>query len=305
LTPTLARLVSDPEGGSLRQWLDHVLAGSQERAMALVGRAQANLVLSREGADAKEQWSLADLSAQAPTSKGRIAPSGLRAAARLYLDAGAPQGSFAVMDETLLGRWDGAQGSGKVLAVLAPAAQGGGIRILYESADGPSAAAKLLSGLGFSVDLRGKDLSASLEASASDAGGAALSATLSRAVVALQSGRDPGPSQSGAEVRREASAGVAKLVSDLKRQRAAAAAVAQALQSSAPESLRFVTIGRVNGSTAQSARLALDDGRVLSVYALKDAESGLFSAARAELGRPGEKTAVVPAQELGALLRGE
>jgi hypothetical protein len=302
LPAAMLRLVSDPEGGSLRQWLDRIQQSGQERILAITGAAQANLALSRPGGAA---WALSDLSGQSSAAKGRISGSGLRAAANLFLDAGSPpQGSFAVMDQVLLGRWDGAQGRGKVLAVLAPAAQGGGARILYENPAGISAAAKRLAALGFSVEVRGQALSASLSAQASDAGGAALAAAMSQAVNSLQTGQEPVLAVSGAG-HADAAAQVRKLVSDLKRQKASAAAVAQTLQSSAPESLRLATIGRVDGLWAQSGRLVLDDGRTLTVSLLKDPESGLFTAARAEVSGPGEKSRALAAAELGALLSGE
>lgn len=300
LTPAMTRLISDPEGGSLRQWLARLQESSQERVLAVTGQVKANLSLSRQGGAA---WALTDLGSLAPAAGGRLTGAGLRAAARLFIDAGAvPQGSFVVMDRVLLGRWDGERGRGKVLAVLASAAEGGAVRILYENPAGVAAAAQLLNGLGLAVETRGQALSASLSAQVSDAGGAALAATLSQAVNALQTGREPGPAVSGA-TRGENAAAVRKLISDLKGQKAAA--VAQALQSAAPEALRLVTIGRVDGSWAQSGRLVLDDGRVLTVTLLKDPESGLFTAARAEVSGPGEKPRVLAPAELGVLLRGE
>jgi len=302
LTAAMVRLLSDPEGGSLRQWLDRVRESGQERVLAITGAAQANLSLSRQGGGAS--WALTDLSGQAPTAKGRISGSGLRAAASLFLDSGAaPQGSFVVMDRVLLGRWDGAQGRGKVLAALAPAMQGGGIRILYENPAGVTAASQLLTGLGFAVETRGQALSASLSAQVSDAGGAALAETLSQAVNALQTGRAR-PVVSGA-ARGAAASAVRQLVSDLKRRKAAAEAVAQALQSAAPEALRLATIGRVEGLWAQSGRLTLDDGRTLTVTLLKDPESGLFTAARAEAAAPGGKAQVLTPAQLSSLLKGE
>ncbi len=304
LPAAMARLVSDPEGGSLRQWLDRVLESGQERILAISGEAQANLSLSRQ--DGGGPWALIDLGGQASTAKGRISGSGLRAAASLFLDAGTapPQGSFIVMDRVLLGRWAGAQGRGKILAVLAPAALGGGIRILYENLAGVTAASDLLTGLGFAVEIRGQALSAALSAQVSDAGGAALAATLSRVVNVLQTGRKSGPAVSGTAHGQAASA-VRKLLSDLKSQKAAAAAVAQVLQSVAPEAMRLVTIGRVEGLWAQSGRLTLDDGRSLAVTLLKDPESGLFTAARAEISGPGEKPRALAAAELGVFLSGE
>jgi hypothetical protein len=299
LTAAMVRLVRDPEGGSLRQWLDRIQSSGQERVLAISGQAQANLLLSRRGG---ASWALADLGEKASTAKGRIAGSGLRAAAKLFLDSvAAPQGSFVVMDQVLLGRWDDSQGRGKVLAVLAPAAQGGGIRILHENPAGAASAAKILNGLGFAVETRGQALSAFLSASASDA---ALAATLSQAVIALQTGRTPQAAGYSA-ARGESAAAVRKLVSDLKRQKASAAAVAQVLQSAAPEAMRLVTIGRVEGAWAQSGRLVLDDGRTLTATLLKDQESGLFTAARAQVNGPGGKSRALTAAELDMLLRGE
>ncbi|MBI5240176.1 MAG: hypothetical protein HY926_06865 [Elusimicrobia bacterium] len=303
LTAAMLHLLSDLEGGSLRQWLDRVVESAQERVLGLSGSLRANRWLSQPGGKDAALFALTDLGAGAPASKGRFLGAGLRAAARLFLDAGpAPQGSFAVKDDVVLGRWSGAQGSGKVLAVLAPAALGGGIRILFEHPSDVGAAARLLSGLGFSVETRGRALSASLAAEASDAGGTALSGILSRVVLGLQTGREPGPALSG-PARGEASSSVRKLVSDLESPQAAA--VAGVLQAQAPASLVYAFIGRVEGLWAQSSRLVLDDGRILSAYALRDPSTGLITAARAELSRPGAKPRTVGASELAVLLKGE
>jgi hypothetical protein len=297
LPAAMLRIISDPEGGSLRQWLGRVVESGQERVLGLSGGLRANRWLSR--ADGSSM-ALLDMSAGPAAVKGRISGAGLRAAAKLFLAS--PQGSFAVKDAVLLGRWTGTQGSGKVLAALAPAMGGGGIRILFEAPSDAGAASRLLSGLGFSVDVRGKTLSASLAAQASDPGGSALSETLSRAVAALQTGRDPGPAPAGA-ARGEAEAGVRKLVAGLKSPQAAA--VAEVLQAQAPASLRASVIGRVDGLWAQSSRLILDDGRVLSVYALRDPGSGLMVSARAEVARPGAEPKVLDAAGLAVLLKGE
>jgi hypothetical protein len=297
LPAAMLRLVSDPEGGSLRQWLDRVVESGQERVLGLSGGLRANRWLSR--ADGSSM-ALLDMSAGPAAVKGRIAGSGLRAAAKLFLAA--PQGFFVVKDELVLGRWTGMRGSGKVLAALAPALRGGGIRILFEAPSDAGEAARLLSGLGFSVVARGRALSASLAAEASDPGGSALSAVLTRAVMTLQTGRDPGAALSGA-ARGEAEAGVRKLVAGLKSPQAAA--VAEVMQAQAPASLRPVVIGKVDGLWAQRSRLTLDDGRVLSVYVLRDPGSGLMVSARAEVARPGAEPKVLDAAGLSVLLKGE
>ena len=197
LPAAMLRLVSDPEGGSLRQWLDRVVENAQERTLALSGGQRANRWLSRGDGSS---LALLDLGAAPAAAKGRIPGAGLRAAARLLLDSGStPQGFFAVKDDVLLGRWTGERGSGKVLAVLAPAEAGGGIRILFAGFSDVAEPARLLSGLGFSVETRGRALSASLASESADP------VLLSRALAALQTGRDPGPALTGA-ARGEAAA---------------------------------------------------------------------------------------------------
>ena len=69
--------------------------------------------------------------------------------------------------------------------------------------------------------------------------------------------------------------------------------------------LRYSVIGKVDGLWAQAGRLTLDDGRVLSVAALRDPGTGLLTSARAELSRPGGKPQPVSAAELAGLLKGE
>jgi len=299
LPADLERLLRDEDFVSLRHWIARMRQSGQDHVLSLSGRAPANLLLASSLPGAGKRWALTDLDESLTTRQGLLASYGVRAATRLFLDApAAPEGSFVAMDRQLLARWGRDGRYAKAYADFSPTERGGGVRILYEDASGVSAAAGLLSGLGFSVTVRGQSLSASLDDNVAAAGTEELVEAFSRAVNLLQFGRDPGRVRPPAgDARRD----VAKLISEIKNRRAEASSMAEAVRSLA-YGLRFVTVGRVGRLYARRARLAFDDGRVLRIYVLQEPESGLFSAARVEW-EGSAKALSVP--ELRGLPRGQ
>ena len=248
-------LVLGPES-LMRYWVSRMESDARGFILGLPGRAAANVLLSGENG---KRLAVADL--------GRRPGSGLRAAARVLLDASsAPEGSFVTMDNQFLARWTKNGRSVKIYAnVVDP---GGVLRVLVEDAQGIFAAADALSVIGFSVEVRGKELAASWEKAS------AVEQALDRAVNVLQFGSDPG---SGVLLAGEAAQGLARLADDLQKRRGQAADVARVVQARVPgEALRRL-VGGIDGFDVFAGRFG-----PIVIYALKG-PNDRWSAARAEL----------------------